>query len=155
MQKTILLAALFGLLAPVMTTSAQDKIDFETQVYPLIKESCVQCHRPVHDHPDRPGRKIRPKGGYVFTNAEALMAAEVEDGPKFIVPGKPEESRIIQVVKLPLHDEYHYPPEGKAPQWTAADIELVSKWIAEGADFGEWKEDDKPLEYPVWDGKEK
>jgi mono/diheme cytochrome c family protein len=155
MRKTILLAPLFGLLVPALTATAQDKVDFKTQVYPLLKASCIQCHRPEHENPERPGRKIKPKGGYVFTNAEALMAAEVEDGPKFIVAGKPDESRILQVVKLPIDDESHYPPEGKAPQWTKAEIELVSKWITEGADFGDWKEDDTPLEYPVWDGKEK
>lgn len=155
MRKNTLIAASVGLVLPVLSTSAQDKVDFQKQVYPLIKASCVQCHRPEHESPDRPGRKVKPKGGYVFTNAEALSAAEGEEGVKFIVPGKPAESRIIQVVNLPLDDEYHYPPEGKAPQWTKAEIALVTKWIEEGADFGGWKEDDKPLEYPEWDGKEK
>jgi len=155
MRKIILLAPLFGLLVPALTVSAQDKVDFTTQIYPLIKASCVQCHRPEHENPERPGRMIKPKGGHVFTNAESLAAAEGEESVKFIVPGKPEESRMVQVVKLPLDDEYHYPPEGKAPQWTAAEIELFAKWITEGANFGAWKEDDKPLEYPVWDGKEK
>jgi hypothetical protein len=44
--------------SPVLSASAQDKVDFEKQVYPLIKASCVQCHRPEHESPDRPGRKI-------------------------------------------------------------------------------------------------
>lgn len=155
MRKNTLIAALVGFSLPVLSASAQDKVDFQTQVYPLIKASCVQCHRPEHESPDRPGRKIKPKGGFVFTNAEALSASETEDGVKFLVPGKPADSRIIQVVNLPIDDESHYPPEGKAPQWTKAEIALVTKWIEEGADFGEWKEDDKPLEYPEWDGKEK
>lgn len=155
MRKTILIAATCGLFLPLLNASAQDKIDFEKQIYPFIKSGCVQCHRPEHENPERPGRMIKPKGGYVLTNAEAMMAAEGEDGVKFIAPGKPDDSRMLQVVKLPLEDDHHYPPEGKAPQWTEAEKELFAKWIADGADFGEWKEDPKPLELPAWDGQEK
>ncbi|HRQ88918.1 MAG TPA: hypothetical protein PLA50_08980 [Bacteroidia bacterium] len=156
MRKSILFAAICGLGLPVLSVSAQDKINFEKQIYPFIKSGCIQCHRPEHENPERPGRKVKPKGGYVFTNAEALMAAADEDsGKKFIVPGKPDESLMLHVVRLPLDDDKHYPPEGKAPQWTDAEKELFAKWIAEGADFGEWKEDADPLTVPEWDGKEK
>ncbi len=155
MRKTILLAAVCGLFLPLLKVSAQDKIDFGKQIYPFIKSGCVQCHRPEHENPERPGRKIKPKGGYVMTNAESLLAAATEDGVKFIAPGKPDDSRILQVVKLPLEDDHHYPPEGKAPQWTDAEKELFAKWVAEGANFGEWKEDPDPLTLPTWDGKEK
>lgn len=155
MRKIILVAAVSTLVLPALRVSGQDKVNFEKQIYPFIKSGCVQCHRPEHENPDRPGRKIKPKGGFVFTSAETLMAAEGEEGVKFIVPGKPDDSRMLQVVKLPLEDEYHYPPEGKAPQWTEAEKALFAKWITEGADFGGWKEDPKALEVPEWDGKEK
>ncbi len=155
MSKAIFIAAAFGLLLPLRNASAQDKIDFEKQIYPFIKSGCVTCHRPEHENPERPGRKIRPKGGFVLTNKAALLEAANEDGVKFIVPGKPEDSRMLQVVKLPLEDENHYPPEGKAPQWTEAEKELFAKWIAQGADFGAWTEDPKPLELPEWNGQEK
>lgn len=155
MRKTSLLAAICGLFLPVLSASAQDKVNFEKQIYPFIKSGCVQCHRPEHESPDRPGRMIKPKGGYVFTNAESLMAAEGEDGDKFIVPGKADESLMLTVTKLPIDDDSHYPPEGKAPQWTDAEKELFAKWVSEGADFGGWKEDPNPLVVPEWDGKEK
>jgi hypothetical protein len=154
MRKIILMAAVCGLFLPVLA-SAQDKINFEKQIYPFIKSGCVKCHRPEHENPDRPGRKIKPKGGYVFTNPEGISAAANEDGKKFIVAGKPEESRMHEVTVLPIDDENHYPPEGDAPQWTDAEKELFAKWITEGADFGGWKGDPDPTALPVWDGKEK
>ena len=155
-KKTTLIAALFGLGLSVLSVSAQEKIDFEKQIYPFIKSGCVQCHRPEHENPDRPGRMVKPKGGHVMTSAATLMEAEGEDDAgKFIVPGKPAESLMLTVTKLPLDDDGHYPPEGKAPQWTDAEKALFAKWIEEGADFGTWKEDPKALEAPVWDGKEK
>jgi len=155
MRKTILLAAVCGLFLTAAGANAQDKINFEKQIYPFVKSGCVKCHRPEHENPERPGRKIKPKGGFVLTNPEGIMAAEGEEGVKFVVPGKPDESRMLQVVKLPIDDEYHYPPEGDAPQWTEAEKELFAKWITEGADFGGWKGDPDPLTVPEWDGKEK
>ncbi len=88
-------------------------------------------------------------------SAAEVPAAEGEEGGKFVVPGKPDESLMLTVVKLPLDDENHYPPEGDAPQWTDAEKELFAKWIAEGADFGAWTADPEPLKVPEWDGKEK
>lgn len=154
MRKTILLAAC-GLFLPVLSATAQDKVNFEKQIYPFIKSGCVKCHRPEHENPERPGRKVKPKGGFVLTNKEGIMSAEGEEGKKFIVPGKPDESLMNIVVNLPLDDENHYPPEGDAPQWTKAEKELFAKWITEGADFGAWTTDPDPLTVPEWDGKEK
>ena len=114
MRKIILLTALCGFSLPVMNTQAEE-IDFEKQIYPLIKASCVKCHKPAHE--DERGRTRKPM--------------------------------------LPIDDDMHFPPEGKAPQWTAADKELFAKWITEGADFGDWTEDPDPLTDVEWDGKEK
>jgi len=131
---------------------AQDKVDFEKQIYPLIKASCVQCHRPPYEDG---GRTKKPKGGIIFATKEGITTAEGENGSKILVPGKPEESRMLQVTLLPLDDEMHFPPDGKAPQWTKAEKELVTKWITEGANFGTWTADPNPGEIPAWDGKEK
>jgi hypothetical protein len=59
---------------------------------------------------------IKPKGGHVLSSAAAMMEAKGEDGDAFIVPGKPAESRMVQVVNLPIDDDMHYPPDGKAPR---------------------------------------
>lgn len=155
MRKSILFAAACGLFFGTAVSRADDKINFEKQIYPMIKASCNDCHRPVHENPERPGRKVKPKGGHVFTNKADLMAGETEDGKKFIVPGKPLESRMLIVTQLALEDDDHYPPEGKAPQWTDAEKALFAKWIEQGADFGAWTEDPDPLTVPEWDGKER
>lgn len=155
MRKTFFIAAICGLIVGALNSRADDKIDFAKQIYPFIKSGCNECHRPVHEKPDRPGRKVKPKGGYIFTSAEDLMKNVSEDGVKFIVPNKPADSRMLQVVRLPLEHDDHEPPEGKRPQWTDAEKDLFEKWISQGADFGNWKEDADPLTVPEWDGKEK
>ena len=90
-----------------------------------------------------------------MTSKEGITTAVDEDDNKILVPGDAEKSRILQVTMLPLDDDMHFPPEGKAPQWTKKEKELVAKWIKEGADFGKWTADPKPHDLIKWDGKEK
>jgi hypothetical protein len=40
---------------------------------------------------------------------------------------------------LPESDELAMPPEGKGDRVSAANIDLIKKWIGEGANFGAWK----------------
>lgn len=131
------------------TTVAEEKIDFAKQIYPFVKESCSGCHRPTFKEGNR---TKKPKGGLVVTNkADFLKGGE---SGVTIVPGKPDESEFLRRTLLPLDDDDHQPPQGKAPQWTAAEKELFRKWIAEGADFGAWTEDPAPQDLAEWDGKE-
>ena len=153
MRITLSIVLLAGLILAAGSPRAEDKIDFAKQIYPFIKSSCVKCHRPPYE--DDRGRTRKPKGDIIFSSKEGILDAKDEDGNKVLVPGDPDKSRMLEVTKLPLDDDYHYPPEGKAPQWTNAEKELFAKWIKQGAEFGDWKEDPKPNEGLEWDGKER
>ncbi|MDF1862581.1 MAG: hypothetical protein P1U87_20355 [Verrucomicrobiales bacterium] len=152
MRKNILIIALFGLAVPAIGTS-EDKIDFAKQIYPFVKSGCVKCHAPPYE--DERGRTRKPKAEIILATKEGIMESVDEEGNKILVPGKPDETRMLEVTKLPIDDDYHFPPEGKAPQWTDAEKELFGKWVAAGADFGDWEADPKPQEGLEWDGKEK
>ncbi len=141
------IAGAAGALALVAgESSAQDaeKVNFEKQIWPLIENSCVKCHKPAYE--DERGRMRKPKGDLVMSTKEGLMKggeyAADGTGKKNIVPGKPEESAFLQSTLLPLDDDMHMPPEEKADQWTAEQQKLVEQWIKEGADFGDWTETD-------------
>jgi hypothetical protein len=135
---------------------AEDKVDFEKQIYPLIKTSCVTCHRPAYDETkDGKTRTKKPKAGIIFSTKEGILAAKGEDEKLVLVPGDADKSRMLQVTLLPIDDDMHFPPKDKAPQWTKADQELFAKWIKSGADFGSWTTDPAPNEGLEWDGKEK
>ncbi len=152
MRKNILILTLIGLAAPVVSVQAED-IDFATQIYPFVKSGCVKCHAPPFE--DERGRTRKPKAGIILATKEGILTSLDEEDEKILVPGKPDESRMLEVTKLPIDDDYHFPPEGKAPQWTDAEIELFAKWIEQGAKFGDWEADEKPQEGLEWDGKEK
>lgn len=116
---------------------AEDKVDFEKQIWPFVKNSCVKCHKPPHK--DERGRLRKPKAGMVITNKKDFMKGG-ENG-EVIVPGKPEDSEFLQRTLLPLDHEDHQPPEGKADELTDAEKKLLELWIKQGADFGAWERD--------------
>lgn len=137
MRYIIPLSVFAGLLGAAASGQAQDKVNFEKDIWPFVKASCVECHKPPFT--DERGRKRKPKADLVVTNKEGLMKGG-EDGA-VIVAGDPVKSAFLQRTLLPIDHEDHMPPEGKADQWTDAQKALFEKWIKEGADFGTWTAD--------------
>jgi uncharacterized membrane protein/YHS domain-containing protein len=100
---------------------ASPAIAFSRDVAPILADRCSACHGTT-----------KRKGGLSFATPESILAGG-EDGP-VIVAGKPEESEVVRRLRLPLDDEDHMPPDTK-PQPTAAEIDVISRWIAAGAPF--------------------
>lgn len=129
-----LVAAIAASLAPLAT--AQDAIDFEKQILPILKESCFKCHEKEHEED---GRIKKPKGGLRLDSAAAILKGGKENPGETVVPGKPDASTMVKSMALPESDELAMPPEGKGDRVKAENQELIKKWIAAGANFGSWK----------------
>lgn len=85
----------------------------------ILDDKCVSCHNPN-----------KKKGELLMTTLDGLLAGgEVGNT---IIPGNPDESELLRRVHLPLEDEDHMPPEGKAPL-DAHEIQILERWIALGA----------------------
>ena len=118
------LAALASLLAMTLGPAAQlaqgddpdDLAFFEQKIRPVLVKECYSCH-------SASARKL--KGGLRLDSREALRIGG-ESGPA-IVPGKPDESPLIDALK---HDGLAMPPKGKLPDAVVADF---VRWIAIGA----------------------
>lgn len=98
----------------------------EAQIYasaiqPLFENRCYSCHGPN-----------KMKGKLRLDKPEFILKGG-EDG-KVIVPGKSDESDMIERLLLPLSDEDHMPPKEKT-QLTKNEIDLLHWWVANGADF--------------------
>src|SRR4051794_4013991 len=121
----VLMASLvFGAAAPAPQPPAGGKVDFVKQIKPLLEANCAKCHGE------------RPTKAYsLLTKEQAFTPGESEERP--IVPGKPESSLIVQLMKSP--DKEHRMPQ-KAAAMKPADIALIEKWISEGAT---WPDDVK------------
>ncbi len=124
------LASIFAAL--LFPPPASAKISFEKEIWPLIDKSCVDCHRAPYEED---GKVKKPKGNLRLDAAWAILQGG--EGGKVIVPGDPSKSELLSRTMLPEDDDDFMPPKGT--KWTAAEKDLVAKWITEGADFGGWE----------------
>lgn len=91
---------------------------FELHVRPVLAQQCVHCHGPK-----------KQRGELRLDSREALLKGG-ESGPA-IVPGKPEESLLIEAIN---HESFAMPPESKLAD---AEIAALTTWIRSGAPWPE------------------
>ena len=102
--------------------SAEPPVDFLRDVRPLLSNSCYTCHGP-----DEKARKADLR----------LDAREVALTAKAIVPGKPEASELIRRLTTADTGERMPPGNSKKPALSKEQVELLKRWIAEGANYSE------------------
>ena len=102
-------------LSPASTPAVNSQA-LADQVRAIFSAKCVKCH----------GADLeRPKGKFGYV----LDLARVAANPKMIVPGKPAQSELYQLV---LHNEMP-DPKGGIPPLTPAQKDIVKQWIEAGA----------------------
>jgi mono/diheme cytochrome c family protein len=131
---TIGAAAMMATTLSAPVTRADDKkIDFVTDVQPILAQSCVKCHGA-----DPKGRK--PKGKLDLTTKEtALKGGENKDD---IVPGKASDSLVYKLLLGPVgsgDDEIGRMPY-KKDKLSQNKIDTIKLWIDQGAN---WPDDAK------------
>ncbi|MDF1812144.1 MAG: hypothetical protein P1V20_08015 [Verrucomicrobiales bacterium] len=112
-------AVVLALSAPPVFADHHNKILYKEAIAPVLGAKCGGCH----------GEK-KQKGKLRVDSLEAMIKGGSE-GPS-LVPGKPEESSLLDRVHLPLDDDEHMPPEGK-DQLTKEEIAVIEFWIKSGA----------------------
>ncbi|HMI03648.1 MAG TPA: c-type cytochrome domain-containing protein [Pedobacter sp.] len=101
--------------------NVQQALAYTHMIQPLLKNRCYSCHGA-----DKQKGKLR-------LDTREFMLKGGEDG-KAIIPGSAEESELIKRLLLPSSNEDHMPPKEK-PQLTQEEIQLLTWWVMEGADF--------------------
>ena len=93
---------------------------FETTIRPLLSNSCQKCHGP-----QKQSSQLR------LDSREAILKGG-SSGPA-IVPGKPDESLLVQAVAH-THEELKMPPKGKLadPQ-----VAALRRWVEMGAPWAD------------------
>ncbi|MEO1617467.1 MAG: DUF1553 domain-containing protein [Planctomycetota bacterium] len=117
-------AACFGILfsisaSPLKELSAADRdaakvTYFENHIRPLLSEHCFECHN------------AEKQEGGVRLDIRQDMIAGGDSGPS-IVPGKPEESLLIEAVR---YESLEMPPEGPLDD---EDVAKLVRWVRQGA----------------------
>ncbi len=117
-------AALAALvLFAVSAAAAQEPVVFMTQVWPIFARDCLACH----------SMKQRYANLQLDSPARILQGG---DSALAVVPGNPDKSEVVRRISLPAGALDLMPRE--RPPLSAAERELIRRWIAEGASFGAW-----------------
>ncbi len=116
------------LTLPGLTLSAAERIQFNRDIRPIFSDTCYACHGPDEN---------KTKGKLRLDSLEAARKGG-KSGDAAIVPGHPEQSAVMK--RLLTNDvDDHMPPAEFHKVLSAQQVELVRRWIAEGAEYqGHW-----------------
>ena len=112
---------LLALLALALPASAAEPVSFSRDVLPILSDNCFGCHGQDETH---------RKGKLRLDLRDAALAKEA------FVPGKPDVSELIKRIVTTDEDELMPPPKSHKARLTAAQTDILRRWIAEGAVWG-------------------
>lgn len=98
---------------------AKKAVSFINDVAPILKENCYACH-------DAKKRK----GKFDMTTVETFRKGGIKEIDP-LVPGKPEESHLIDL--LTATDKSRMPPLETGDALPKEKVEIIRQWIKEGA----------------------
>ncbi len=111
--RVVVVALALSLFA--LSVEGADPVNFERDVAPILVHRCVRCHRPASK-----------KGDVSLVSAADVEASEV------VVPGEPEESRLLEVVlSSGKGGKPKMPKEGQA--LSVEQVTVLRRWIEQGA----------------------
>jgi hypothetical protein len=122
-KKLLVLLVLFAVVIVCSLLMSYDKkVDFNTEVKPIINKKCISCHGGV-----------KKQGGFSLLFHEEAIAA-TKSGKPAIIPGDPDGSELIK--RLLSKD-----PEERMPYKHEAlnedEIDIFKRWIKQGAKWGD------------------
>ena len=103
---------------------ADERVQFNRDIQPVLAEHCTLCHGV-----DAAGRQ---SGLRLDLRDSALQGGE--SGTAAIVPGHPEQSELIRRITSTDADVVMPPPRHKKPL-SAKQIDVLTRWIKEGANY--------------------
>lgn len=126
-----ILNAAILLLLPRIAVGAE-VLDFNRDIRPILSENCFHCHG--------------ADGGQRQAELRLdLLESAVDSGA--IVPGKPEESLLVERIRS-TEPELQMPPPHSHRSLTPVQVETLVRWIEEGAPYDKhWAF--KPIERPA------
>ena len=106
----------------IQSCQSSDPIDFSTQIKPILNNKCIGCHGGV-----------KKNGGFSLLFEEEAFA-DTKSGKPAIIPGDASGSEFIR--RLHEDDTELRMPYEKA-KLSEEEIELLTRWIDQGAKWGE------------------
>lgn len=103
--------------------ATNSEVDFNLHIRPILSDHCFKCHGP-----DAQTRKAKLR----LDRRED--ATQTRDKTTPIVPGHPDQSEVVRRIRSQDANESMPPPEAGLPL-SAGDKEMLTRWIAAGANY--------------------
>jgi len=116
---------LIGLLLAAVSSQAADEISFQRDIRPILADRCFTCHGPDESKREAELRLDTREGAFSTRDSRAAFA-----------PGKPELSEALRRMLSADPDE-HMPPASSGKDVTPQQIELIRRWLEQGAEWSE------------------
>lgn len=97
-------------------------LDYEKDIMPVFVKKCAECHS---------NESGTAKGGFKVDDPDHLLGRLSKNS--LVVPGDWDASYLFITLYRPPGHEDAMPPEGKGERLTPDEVELVQRWITEGA----------------------
>jgi hypothetical protein len=110
------------------SASAQERIDFNRDIRPILSNNCYKCH----------GFDDKTREAGLRLDQREVATAALESGVTAIVPGKSAESELVKRVSSKDPD-LKMPPVDSGKRLTDDEIAKLARWVDEGAEYkGHW-----------------
>ncbi len=116
--RVLLIGVACGSRLAELRAAAPTPIDFKRDVAPIFEQHCIRCHQPANK-----------KGELSLSTRADLDANEV------LLAGKPDKSRLLEVVDAATGAKPEMPKEGEP--LSKQEVAVLRTWIAQGADWPE------------------
>lgn len=123
---TQLLALTLGFLSGPADAQTRDRVDFNFDIKPLLSDRCFKCHGPDAEHREADLR---------LDTKEGAFGLSAEDTP-ILKAGDAAASELFRRIASTDPDVQMPPPDSKL-SLTREEVDLVRRWIEQGA---EWKQ---------------
>ena len=112
----------------LLSASAAEKVSFNRDIRPILSENCFYCHGPDAQ---------KQKAELRLDKRESAVKGG-KSGMPAIQPGKPAQSEVVRRI-LATDPDDHMPPQKSGKVLKPEQVELLKKWITEGAEYqGHW-----------------
>jgi Protein of unknown function (DUF1553)/Protein of unknown function (DUF1549)/Planctomycete cytochrome C len=112
------------LLSAAAVYSQNPRVNFSRDIRPILSDKCFQCHGPDES---------KRQGGLRLDARESATQA-AESGETAIVAGKVDDSELIKRVTT-TDAAIKMPPSESNKSLSAPEIDLLRRWITEGANY--------------------
>lgn len=113
------------------------EVQFSRDVLPILSDRCFHCHGPDAEHREADLRLDQRESA-------------VEDLAT-IVPGDPDASELLSRITAEDPDRLMPPPDSHRKPLSQAEIGIVRRWIANGAEWGKHWAFEKPVRPQIKD----